>query len=158
MGQADAGNGRHFLFDQPVAVSAAFESSDEIAQARALARSFLSHVQAAHGLPVSEPARDVVELVVSELVTNARTYAPGPYLLTLELSGGAVEVTVWDSAPVLPTPMAPDPERVGRHGLEIVMALCRSLEVHREPVGKRIKVAVVLADDPGGDAAGHQLG
>lgn len=37
------------------------------------------------------------------------------------------------------------------------MALCRSFEVHREPVGKRIRTAVVLADDPGGDPAGRQM-
>lgn len=36
------------------------------------------------------------------------------------------------------------------HGLEIVMAVCRSFALHREPVGKRITAAVVLADDPGG--------
>jgi hypothetical protein len=35
------------------------------------------------------------------------------------------------------------------------MAVCRSIEVHREPVGKRIKAAVVLADDPGGDVTGR---
>ncbi|MER5726897.1 ATP-binding protein [Streptomyces sp. NPDC002138] len=139
-------------------VSAAFESGDKIARARDLARSFLARVQAAHGFPVSARAMEVVELVVSELVTNARTYAPGPCLLTLELNGGAVEVTVWDSAPVMPTARPADPERVGQHGLEIVMAVCRSFEVHREPVGKRIKAAVVLADDPGGDVAGHQFG
>ncbi|MCY0924468.1 ATP-binding protein, partial [Streptomyces sp. H27-G5] len=40
--------------------------------------------------------------------------------------------------------------RVGRHGLEIVMAVCRSFELLREPVGKRVKAAVVLADDPCG--------
>ncbi|MCR3725176.1 hypothetical protein FHS35_002024 [Streptomyces umbrinus] len=37
------------------------------------------------------------------------------------------------------------------------MALCRSFAVDREPVGKRITVAVVLADDPGGDVAGRQV-
>ncbi|MFI8966484.1 hypothetical protein ACIGO8_30735 [Streptomyces sp. NPDC053493] len=31
-------------------------------------------------------------------------------------------------------------------GLEIVMAVCRSIEVHREPVGRRVKAAVVLAE------------
>jgi hypothetical protein len=61
---------------------------------------------------------------------------------------------VWDSEPVLPVAKAADPDRVGQHGLEIVMAVCRSIEVHREPVGKRIKAAVVLADDPGGDITG----
>jgi hypothetical protein len=36
------------------------------------------------------------------------------------------------------------------------MAVCQSFEVHREPVGKRTTAAVELADDPGGDAAGHR--
>ncbi|WP_413253491.1 ATP-binding protein [Streptomyces pseudovenezuelae] len=138
-----------------MSVSAAFEDSAEIAEARDLARSFLTDVQAVHGLPVSERAMGLVQLVVSELVTNARKYAPGPCLLTLEISDGAIEVTVWDSEPVLPTARAADPDRVGQHGLEIVMAVSRSIEVHREPVGKRIKATVVLADDPGGDAAGR---
>ncbi|WP_374955450.1 hypothetical protein [Streptomyces sp. Ru72] len=40
---------------------------------------------------------------------------------------------------------------------EIVIALCRSFEVHREPVGKRIKATVDLADDPVGDVADRAL-
>ncbi|MER5780113.1 ATP-binding protein [Streptomyces mobaraensis] len=144
------------LVEHQVSVSAAFEGSEEIAAARDLARAFLISVQAEQGLPVSERAMGMVQLVVSELVTNARKYAPGPCLLTLEISGGAVDVSVWDSSTDLPLTLAPDPARIGRHGLEIVMAVCRRFEVHREPVGKRITAAVVLADDPGGDPAGHR--
>lgn len=155
MVQAEEGEGRESLVSGLISVSAAFEGSEEIAEARALARSFLADVQAVHGLPVSARAMGMVQLVVSELVTNARKYAPGPCLLTLEVSDGAVEVTVWDSEPVLPIAKAADPDRVGQHGFEIVMAVCRSIEVHREPVGKRIKAVVVLADDPGGDVAGR---
>nr|WP_329272386.1 ATP-binding protein [Streptomyces pseudovenezuelae] len=155
MVQAEEGQGQESLVGRQISVSAAFEDSAEIAEARDLARSFLTDVQAVHGLPVSERAMGLVQLVVSELVTNARKYAPGPCLLTLEISDGAIEVTVWDSEPVLPTARAADPDRVGQHGLEIVMAVSRSIEVHREPVGKRIKATVVLADDPGGDAAGR---
>jgi anti-sigma regulatory factor (Ser/Thr protein kinase) len=155
MVQAEEGEGRESLVSGQISVSAAFEGSAEIAEARDLARSFLTDVQAVHGLPVSDRAMGMVQLVVSELVTNARKYAPGPCLLTLEISDGAVEVTVWDSEPTLPVAKAADPDRVGQHGLEIVMAVCRSIEVHREPVGKRIKAAVVLADDPGGDVAGR---
>ncbi|MFI8215832.1 ATP-binding protein [Streptomyces sp. NPDC085932] len=157
MMQAEASEGQQSLVSGPISVSAAFEDSAEIAEARDLARSFLTDVQAVHGLPVSDRAMGMVQLVVSELVTNARKYAPGPCLLTLEVNGGAVEVTVWDSEPVLPIAKAADPDRVGQHGLEIVMAVCRSIEVHREPVGKRIKAAVVLADDPGGDVTGRLL-
>ncbi|MFH9439229.1 MULTISPECIES: ATP-binding protein [Streptomyces rochei group] len=109
-----------------------------------------------HGLPVSARAMGMVQLVVSELVTNARKYAPGPCLLDLEINEGAVQITVWDSDTTLPSVQAADPTRIGQHGLEIVMALSQTFCVHREPVGKRITASLVLADDPGGDAAGHQ--
>lgn len=147
--------GRESFADRPLMVGEAFEGSENISAARRLALSFLADVHQVHGVPVSDRATGGVQLVVSELVTNARKYAPGPCLLTLEVSDGAVEVTVWDSEPVLPIAKAADPGRVGQHGLEIVMAVCRSIEVRREPVGKRIKAVVVLADDPGGNVAGR---
>ncbi|MDT0485457.1 ATP-binding protein [Streptomyces doebereineriae] len=131
------------------------EGSADIAEARDLARVFLTSVQAEHGLPVSARAMGMVQLVVSELVTNARKYAPGPCLLDLEINESAVRISVWDSSTTQPSVQAADPERVGRHGLEIVMAVSQTFCVHREPVGKRITVSVVLADDPGGDVAGH---
>ncbi|MFF4213662.1 ATP-binding protein [Streptomyces sp. NPDC001796] len=145
------------LVDRRVSASAAFEGTEEIAEGRDLARAFLADVQAVHGLPVSSRAMGMVQLVVSELVTNAHKYAPGPCLLTLEVIEGCVEVTVWDSEPRLPVARAADPSRVGQHGLEIVMAVCRSFEMHREPVGKRITATVVLADDPGGAVVGRQI-
>lgn len=157
MDRAGQGTSLQPLVERSISVSAAFESSEDIAAARSMARDFLVEVQTVHGLPVSKRAMGMVQLVVSELVTNARKYAPGPCLLTLEISQGAVEVTVWDSSTTLPLILPPDPARVGQHGLEIVMAVCRSFEVHREPVGKRVRTAVVLADDPGGDAAGRQV-
>ncbi|GGX23230.1 ATP-binding protein [Streptomyces chryseus] len=156
MGQTVGGEGRQSLLGEVISVSGAFEGSEDIAAARELARSFLTDVQAVHGLPVSGRAMGMVQLVVSELVTNARKYAPGPCLLTLEVKSGAVEVSVWDSNPTPPAILAPDPTRIGQHGLEIVMAVGQSFAVHREPVGKRISTAIVLADDPGGDAAGRQ--
>ncbi|WP_458247059.1 ATP-binding protein [Streptomyces sp. MAI_2237] len=146
------------VIDRLISVSAAFEGSEEIAEARDLARSFFADAEKVHGLTVSGRAAGAVQLVVSELVTNARKYAPGPCLLTLEIRDGAVEVTVWDSEPTLPIAQATDPGRVGQHGLEIVMALCQSFQMHREPVGKRIVAAVALIDDPVGDIAASQIG
>ncbi|MFE7168422.1 ATP-binding protein [Streptomyces sp. NPDC057616] len=134
-----------------------FEGSEEIAAARDMADHFLTSLQVVHGLPVSKRATGMVQLVVSELVTNARKYAPGPCLLTLEVSEGAVEVAVWDSSTRLPLILAPDPRRVGRHGLEIVMAVSRGFGMHREPVGKRIRAAVVLTDEPTGGVAGRPI-
>lgn len=130
--------GQQWLLSGPMTVSATFEGDEGIPAARGLARSFLVDVQAVHGLPVSGRVMGMVQLVVSELVTKAYKYAPGPCLVTLEFSGGAVQVTAWDSEPVLPVARAVDPGRVDQHGLGIVMAVCQSFEAHREPVGKRI--------------------
>ncbi|MGW7262241.1 ATP-binding protein [Streptomyces sp. NPDC054842] len=156
MDLAGQDEGQQPVVERGLRTSAAFEGTEGIAAARAMAREFLAQLQAVHGLPVSSRAMGMVQLVVSELVTNARKYAPGPCMLTLEAREGAVEVTVWDSSTVLPTIPPPDPARVGQHGLEIVMAVSRSFEMHHDPVGKRLKATVVLADDPGGDPAGHQ--
>ncbi|MEU6994120.1 ATP-binding protein [Streptomyces sp. NPDC046465] len=145
------------LAGRPIETSAAFDGSEEIAVARGMARDFLASLQSLHGLPVSARVVGMIQLVVSELVTNARKYAPGPCLLTLGVGEGAVEVTVWDSSATMPVVLAPDASRIGQHGLEIVTAVCRSFEVHREPVGKRIKAAVVLADEPVGETAGQQV-
>lgn len=152
-----AQNDDQLIGDELVKASAAYEGNPgDIARARDLARAFLVRLQSVHGLPVSERAMDMVQLVVSELLTNACKYAHGPCMLDLQLNKGRVEVTVWDSAPVLPVPKAPDPGRVGQHGLEIVMAVSQSFEVHREPVGKRTMAAITLADDLNGTASGRQ--
>ncbi|MER6164600.1 ATP-binding protein [Streptomyces violaceorubidus] len=136
------------LTDVSVKVSAEYMGRPgDIARGRELARRFLARARTARGVAVSDRAVEVVQLVVSELLTNACKYAPGPSLVDLELAEDRVEVTVWDSAPVLPVPESADPGRIGRHGLEIVMAVCQSFEVHREPVGKRMRAAVGLADD-----------
>ncbi|MFD7703748.1 ATP-binding protein [Streptomyces caelestis] len=127
----------------------------DIAHARHRAVDFLTRVQAEHGLPVSQRALDMTQLVVSELVTNARKYAPGPMLLDLRIIGDLVEVVVWDSEPTLPIARAADAGRVGQHGLEIVMAVAQGFEAQREPVGKRITARIALLDDPGGTTSGH---
>ncbi|MFF0277035.1 MULTISPECIES: ATP-binding protein [unclassified Streptomyces] len=144
-----AGAAERQLGDEVMSVSGLFEGNEDIAGARHLAGAFLDEAQTVHGVCVSERARGAVELVVSELVTNARKYAPGPCLLTLEIAGGTVEVTVWDSSPALPVLLGPDPTRIGRHGLEIVTALGQSFSIHREPVGKRITTVLALADETG---------
>lgn len=76
MDSVGQGQGQPPLLDRVISVSAAFDGSGGIALARDLARSFLTDVQAVHGLPVSARAMDMVQLVVSEMVTNARKYAP----------------------------------------------------------------------------------
>ncbi|MEW2289314.1 ATP-binding protein [Streptomyces sp. NPDC047841] len=144
--------------DRPVVRTSVALAGDgtDIAHARHLAARFLAGVQAGHGLPVSERAMDLTQLVVSELVTNAHKYAPGPALLDLRVTGDTVEVAVWDSDPTLPIARAADVGRVGQHGLEIVMAVAQGFEAQREPVGKRITARIALADDPGGAVCGRR--
>ncbi|MGW3633942.1 ATP-binding protein [Streptomyces sp. NPDC005122] len=116
-----------------------------IAQARHLAAAFLAKVKAECGTPVAADTVQIVQLIVSELVTNARKYAPGPARLHLRITGPVLRVELWDSNPVLPAAEAPDPSRIRRHGLEIVAALARTITVERTSVGKRITADVVLA-------------
>ncbi|MEV7794705.1 ATP-binding protein [Streptomyces sp. NPDC087512] len=133
-----------------VRVSETYEGRPgDIARGRELARDFLTRLRAERHVPVSDRTVDVVQLVVSELLTNACKYAPGPSLVDLVVAEDRVEVSVWDSDPVLPVPEASDPARIGRHGLEIVMAVCETFDVRREPVGKRTTAAVPLAGEPG---------
>jgi anti-sigma regulatory factor (Ser/Thr protein kinase) len=129
--------------------SAAFDGEPgTIAEARYLTHDFLTQVQAEYGIHVSSRLIGDTQLVVSELVTNALKYAPGPCLLDLRLISEAVEITVWDSESALPIARAAEPGRIGQHGLEIVLALCEGFDVRREPIGKRIKVRLALTDTP----------
>ncbi|MFF3017201.1 ATP-binding protein [Streptomyces sp. NPDC057939] len=130
----------------PISCSATYAGGEPIAEARHLTRRFLAEVQDVHRVPVSDRALDVVELVVSELVTNARKYAPGPSRLTLEVRDGRMEVMVWDSNPNPPAILPPDPLRIGQQGLAIVMAVTHSLAIRREPAGKQISASIPLTD------------
>lgn len=147
MDQTAGDDGRPSATNGSVSVSQLFEGSEGIAHARRLARDFLADLRSVYGLPVSHQAEGLVELVVSELVTNARKYAPGPCLLALVVQGSNIEVTVRDSNTVLPAVSAPDPGRLGQHGLEVVKAVCQDIQLHREPSGKRITATLGLADD-----------
>lgn len=117
-----------------------------IAQARHRAAGFLSRLHADHGLQVSSRARELTQLVVSELVTNALKYAPGPVLMELRATAVAVEVVVWDSDPTVPAARAADPSRIGQHGLEIVKAVAQAVDIQRQTVGKRITARLGLSD------------
>ncbi|MFF5650773.1 ATP-binding protein [Streptomyces collinus] len=115
-----------------------------IADARQHAVAFLDQASDDYGLLVPTRTKELTQLVISELVTNACKYAPGPVLVELGLTAGAVEVVVWDSDPTVPAARAADPGRIGSHGLEIVKAVSESLAVDREAVGKRITARIAL--------------
>ncbi|MBE1601355.1 hypothetical protein H4687_007484 [Streptomyces stelliscabiei] len=117
MDAAAQNEGQDPLADRLIRAGSAFEGSGEIAEARGMARDFLTTVQAVHGLPVSERAMSRCSWS-SASWSPTRGYAPGPCLLDLEIIEGAVQISVWDSSTTLPSIQAADPERVGQHGLE----------------------------------------
>ncbi|WP_443073389.1 ATP-binding protein [Streptomyces sp. NBC_01451] len=117
-----------------------------IADARHHAVAFLDRACADHHLPVAAHVRDFVQLVVSELVTNARKFAPGPVLLELRVNTHAVDVVVWDSEPTVPAARGADPGRIGQHGLEIVKAVSEDLFIEQEAAGKRITARIALSE------------
>ncbi|MGW7414340.1 ATP-binding protein [Streptomyces sp. NPDC054863] len=120
-----------------------------IGEARDFAADFLIRAQALYGVRVTPRTADTVKLVVSELVTNAAKYAPGPCLLDLSVDRqgpdpDCLQITVWDTDDSLPQPGAPDPERIGGHGLELVLALCSKYDIQRLAGGKRVRVHLKL--------------
>ncbi|MEH0467360.1 ATP-binding protein [Streptomyces sp. B21-097] len=119
-----------------------------IADARRCALAFLDQAEADYPLSVPVRIRELTQLVVSELVTNACKHAPGPILVELGISAHAVDVVVWDSDPLVPAARPTDPDRIGQHGLEIVKAVSQALVIEREPVGKRITARIALSDAP----------
>lgn len=116
-----------------------------IAQARDFAARFLEQLRTEWCAAIDHRADGELLLVVSELVTNADRHSNGPYILELEGTDSAVLVSVYDSSVALPRRFAKDPERVGRHGLEIVHALAAEVTAERVPVGKRVRALVSLS-------------
>lgn len=115
-----------------------------IAEARAFAAQFLQQLRTEWCATADSRADGDLLLLVSELVTNADRHSSGPYILELEGTGTSVVVSVYDSSTALPRRFPKNPERVGRHGLEIVHALASEVTVERVPVGKRVRAVFPL--------------
>ncbi|MEE4546859.1 ATP-binding protein [Streptomyces sp. V4-01] len=130
--------------DRVVHVSKAFQGRTvDIAAARRLVEDLFARLL---GKGVEVAARIVadVQLVVSELVTNAVKYTAGPFGVALLASDAVVEITVWDTSTRAVAAMPSDPTRVGRHGLEIVTALCGDPTITPTSAGKQITVQMSL--------------
>jgi anti-sigma regulatory factor (Ser/Thr protein kinase) len=128
----------------PVAAATYDGGPGTIGAARDFATAFLSQARDELGFPVPQLLADDARLVVSELVTNAAKYAPGPCLLDLEILDDVLRITLWDTEAAMPVPSGADAHRVGRHGLEFVLAVCRRFEVERQAGGKRVQVDLAL--------------
>ncbi|GAB3666722.1 hypothetical protein GCM10027589_32100 [Actinocorallia lasiicapitis] len=83
--------------------------------------------------------RDEVELLVSELVTNAVRHGKAPIRLTLAADERVLEIYVRDGSPDLPQPRAGDED--GGFGLTVAAALAQ-VTVQTYPGGKQIKATL----------------
>ncbi|MFF9391216.1 ATP-binding protein [Streptomyces griseoluteus] len=115
-----------------------------IGLARHFAASFLRTACDTGGILIGLKTVETAQLIVSELVTNAMRHAPGPALLRLSVFDGTLRIEVRDGSPLAPAVRAPDPARVGQHGLEIVTALARSVSVESAGTGKSVTAVVGL--------------
>ena len=115
-----------------------------IAEAPYFAAHFLEQLRTEWCAEIGDRADGEVLLVVSELITNADRHSNGPYILDLEGTDAVVTVSVYDSSAALPLRFPKDPQRVGRHGLEIVHALAAEVSAERVPVGKRVSAVLRL--------------
>jgi two-component sensor histidine kinase len=115
------------------------------AQAREAALAFLTEVGDGR-TPLPDRTRDDVQLVVSELVTNALRHAPGACGLRVEMppDGHAVRVAVWDTSADVPVAQPRNGGRVGGHGLEIVEAVSRALTVQSLTAGRGKEVTAEI--------------
>ncbi|MEU1042630.1 ATP-binding protein [Streptomyces sp. NPDC005907] len=115
-----------------------------IAEARAFAELFLEQLRSEWCAEADPRTGGDLLLIVSELVTNADRHSQGPYILELEGTDSSVTVAVYDSSVALPRRFPRDPQRIGRHGLEIVHALATEVSVARVPVGKCVRAVLDL--------------
>ncbi|MFD9031045.1 ATP-binding protein [Streptomyces sp. NPDC059567] len=132
-----------------LSASVSYEDADmgyrTIASARDFAADFLTAVPTAGDDPVTQERVDLARLVVSELVTNAVRHAPGPCRVLLEWFEDALDISVADRLDTAPVARSHDPQRIGQHGLEIVVAVCESVTVEPQLSGKRVRARLSLA-------------
>lgn len=84
-------------------------------------------------LAVDDDLLASVELLVSELVTNAVIHASTAPRLAIRLGRDTVRIEVYDDDPSIPKPLPPSAERIGGRGLYIVDAM--STRWGAEPAG-----------------------
>ena len=91
-----------------------------------------------HSERVDEKVTGVVELLTSEVVTNAVRHAHGAGELALTITGDTIRVEVDDTSGLLPTRRCAGRDALGGRGMAIVAALARDWGVEPKRQGKRV--------------------
>ncbi|MDP9440630.1 MAG: ATP-binding protein, partial [Actinomycetota bacterium] len=79
-----------------------------------------------------------LELLTSEVATNAVRHAGGPFTILIRYDGNVVRVEVGDGSRVLPLPGTPDREATSGRGLLLVDKLASAWGVVPTVRGKRV--------------------
>ncbi|GHB28741.1 ATP-binding protein [Streptomyces chryseus] len=89
-------------------------------------------------------------LVVTELASNAFTYAPGPFTLNLQAAmTGTVHVAVTDTNPSVPSPRPVDHAGRGGLGWHLINTLADEVIAVPDGDGKTARLSSVVTNDAG---------
>ncbi len=118
-----------------VAAALADRVSEQFASEAAAPRGARAFVRESLGAADAQ-LLDSVELMVSELVTNAVAHASSATRVDVYLAPRAVRVEVYDDDPTMPTRRDPDTDGPGGRGLMIIDQLASQWGSHPEGDGK----------------------
>jgi anti-sigma regulatory factor (Ser/Thr protein kinase) len=99
---------------------------------------------------------DTVQLLISEVVTNAVRYAPGPIQLSLRLCSSTLRCEVEDASPEAPRRRAAHDESEGGRGLALVDALTDTWRSSSSPTGKTTWFELSLSSHPEAEAGSRR--
>lgn len=114
---------------------------DRDRQAPRLARRFVNELLAEGGY---DEVLDVVELLVTEVVTNAVVHARSEADVIVQLLPDAVRVEVRDEDDSFPVRRRPDGGQPGGRGFDLVEVMSRSWGIDMLDVGKRVWFEVAI--------------
>lgn len=103
---------------------------------------------------VNEKVTGIVELLTSEVVTNALLHARGADAISVSVLSASVRVEVEDGSSLLPARRRAGVDAVSGRGLAIVAALAQAWGVEPGTRGKRVWFEVARGEDSSSRRAG----